>query len=1363
MSESDARSAVVLELAEEFLARYRRGERPPLKEYVDRHPELEAEIREVFPAMALLENIALTDEPVDRTGPTAAAGPLPFRLLGDFSLIREVGRGGMGVVYEAEQVSLGRHVAVKVLPLQVHSADRRNRFDREAKAAARLHHTNIVPVFGVGEQDGQPYYVMQFIQGLGLDTVLIELKHLAGGPAATPGPSAAGPAAALAQSLVTGSLIAAADPHAPTLTTTEVTPETSATLAGPAAGRAPSSTSSAALSLSSRSAVLPGQAGANPGRRASYWQSVAQIGIQVANALDYAHKQGVLHRDIKPSNLLLDLHGTVWVTDFGLSKAADHEDLTRTGDVVGTLRYLPPEAFEGRYDSRGDVYSLGLTLYELVALRRAFGDVDRWRVVKQITTGEPLRLDRVVPAIPRDLATIIHKAIAREPGGRYQSAAELAADLQRFADDRPIQARRIRATERAWRWARRNPLAAGLAAASVLLLVAGSVSSAVLGLTATAARNRADASAGEAIENARLATDERNRALVEQKRADREADAAWAALYVVRLNAVQIALEHSDAARALDLLQLVQTPRTAGTKPPGWEWRYHWRACHGDLRTLAGHVREVRSLAVSPDGTRLVSCADDKVLREWDPATGQLLRQLPLDDVKEPYLALSADGTRLAVGSANGTLRILDANTWQDLHRFAAHPKAIRGMAFSPDGTRLATAGEDRTAKVWDVAGGRLFLTLTGHTDQVRGLAFSPDGQWLATGSQDATVRLWDAATGRPVHTLTGHTAGVNCVAFSADGRQLASAGKDWGVRLWDPAAGHELQTMTGHTSEVRALAFSPDGKVLASGGHDRSLKLWDVATARERATYLGHRSGLYCLAFSPDGAWLGSGSSDGTVRVWSSADDPGDRADRAHRDQVRDVKFSPDGRWLASVGLDGRVIVRDVVTGRSRNTAAETGPGLLGMAFSPDSQLLATAGDAGAVTVWDLATGRPRYRVSVHSSWASGLAFSPDGRTLASGSNDHFIQLLDADTGQVQKTLKGHKDEIKGLVFSPDGCRLYSGSSDETIKVWDPATGQEVRTFKGHSSGVTSLALSEDGRRLASASSDHTAKIWDPESGRVLHTLAGHNDVVWSVAFIGDGSRVVTAGFDQSVRVWDTSTGFEVAMLKGHTDRVLGVAVSPDGGLLATAGGRDLTVRVWDGRPMTEATRVEREAVDLLNFLFSRPLRKADVIAYLTSARSLHPEVRQTALGLAERYVDASDARTYTEAAWVVLRNPHANATVCRFALAQATAARDLAPADKRCRATLAVAQYRLGRFQKEFLPKAVATLDESDPNDPVATAVLAMTRFRLDQVDPARTSLGRLRQILSTTAGTTDPDAEALSREAERLIDGPTVTPKQ
>ena len=439
------------ELAESFLDQHRRGERPAVEDVAAAHPELAIEIKRLFPTLLLMEE--LKPAPVDDVLETS-----PPACLGDYRILREVGRGGMGVVYEAEQESLGRRVALKILGTQGPRDPKQiQRFQREACAAAKLHHTNIVPVFGVGESEGIHYYVMQFIPGLGLDAVLRELRRLRD-PAPTSDLESScvirrgrARAALMARSLISGLF-----PLAPCSSRWSPRPESTST---PAAD-------------TSSPVVLPGQSEPSTATDSTrqYTQSVAMIGIQVAEALEYAHRQGTLHRDIKPSNLLLDGQGTVWVADFGLAKETDSDDLTHPGDIVGTVRYMAPERFEGRCDARSDVYSLGLTLYELLARRPAFDKADRAELVRQVTNSEPPRLRLLDPTIPRDLETVIHKAIEREPSQRFPDAAALADDLRRFLDGRPVQARRISQPEYAWRWCRRNPAIAALGATTIALV-----------------------------------------------------------------------------------------------------------------------------------------------------------------------------------------------------------------------------------------------------------------------------------------------------------------------------------------------------------------------------------------------------------------------------------------------------------------------------------------------------------------------------------------------------------------------------------------------------------------------------------------------------------------------------------------------------------------------------------------------------------------------------------------------------------------------------------------------------------------------------------------------------------------------------
>ena len=467
---NDTRDPVEM-LAEEFLERHRQGEHPSINEYAEAHPEWSDRIRSLFPTLMMIEGLKSESQASGGSRSATTEAEMPAQL-GDFRVQREIGRGGMGVVYLAEQHSLGRLVALKVLAPELMASPRTvERFRREAQAAAGLHHTNIVPVFGTGENQGRHFYVMQFIEGQSLDRVLGTLN-----PSATVGetgtitddgetgelpeaPFFLCSAEQVALHLVHGKIESSSTPSREPDSQTAERGENSSGSGGNE-GREP------AREGSCGDVPLKGRL---LGRR--YWRNVAAVGMQAAAAVHYAHRQGTLHRDIKPGNLMLGRSGTVWVTDFGLAKLAEQDDLTRPGDMIGTLRYMAPEQLEGLSDRRTDVYSLGLTLYELLTLRPAFDATNRGKLLRQVSHDTPPRPRNLNRTIPRDLETIVLKATAREPERRYQSAGDLAEDLERFLDDRPIRARRASLVEHGWRWCRRNPALASVSALALTLLV----------------------------------------------------------------------------------------------------------------------------------------------------------------------------------------------------------------------------------------------------------------------------------------------------------------------------------------------------------------------------------------------------------------------------------------------------------------------------------------------------------------------------------------------------------------------------------------------------------------------------------------------------------------------------------------------------------------------------------------------------------------------------------------------------------------------------------------------------------------------------------------------------------------------------
>lgn len=453
-------------VADEFAERCRRGEGPTVAEYAAQYPHLADKIHQLFPSIAMMEQLGDQQqaERRDAYGKAGWSDP-PLDRVGDFQIVREIGRGGMGIVFEAVQESLGRRVAVKMLARQALLDEKHvRRFRREAKTVASLHHTNIVPVFGCGEYDGYHYYVMQYIPGAGLDEVLAELRSQTGSATSQTAGHVAGIVRALRQGAFAHFRKVGSSSE---IAGSQDISDESETLVGVHG--------SDAGDIGTNPKVLSASAESDSGKVAfgkNYWDSVARIGLQVADALHYAHAQGKLHRDVKPGNLLLDMAGVVWVADFGLAKALEHDDVSRTGDVVGTLRYMAPEQFAGQADFRSDIYSLGLTLYELLTLKVVFEDSRRTHLVASNGAHHILPLLTAVnAAIPCDLETIVMKACAHDALDRYQTAAEMAADLQRYLEDLPILAKRSSLSERFVRWCRRNPVVGSLAGVAGLLLI----------------------------------------------------------------------------------------------------------------------------------------------------------------------------------------------------------------------------------------------------------------------------------------------------------------------------------------------------------------------------------------------------------------------------------------------------------------------------------------------------------------------------------------------------------------------------------------------------------------------------------------------------------------------------------------------------------------------------------------------------------------------------------------------------------------------------------------------------------------------------------------------------------------------------
>jgi WD40 repeat protein/serine/threonine protein kinase len=1090
------------QLAEEFISRLRLGERPSISEFCARDPARAAEIHEFLSAVAMLEEVR------PRTETLCGSAVEPARLnladsapvmLGDYRLLREVGRGGMGIVYEAEQHSLHRRVAIKVLPVWATASQSQvRRFYREAASAAALHHTNIVPVFGVGEDAGVHYYVMPFIEGSGLDKVLANVRR---------------------------------------------TPRTPA-----------SDSSTATLS----------------GSGETHWRDVASIGLHVAEALDYAASQGVLHRDIKPSNLLLDSQGTIWVTDFGLAKRADGEDLTATGDVLGTLRYLAPERLHGVSDLRGDIYGLGITLYELLTLNNAFSTLDRSHLAELILHHEPKSPRAVDPAIPRDLETIVLKAIAKQPTDRYQSAADMADDLRLFLEDRPIRSRRIRPTERMWRWCRRNPLLASLEAAVALLCLSAVVILAIANASIrhmVVEKSAALDAKSDALEAEEAAVQQRDAAVT---RAHANEQLAERRFFATQMSLAAVDFRENDWSLVLDALNN-QRPQPGKSDLRGFEWHYLWRQIHRGLhRSFRQDPGEILDLAFSPDGKTLAVASGHDArggsVGVWSVATGEPLRMLASGMFVSTSVAFSPDGRFVIAGLTKDCVKVWDAESGEEIRRLET-TSVVRSADWSPDGRFVAAGCQEGEVLAWETYQWQRCGTLTPHGGPVLGLVFARDGKQLFTsaawGSEGLMSRLHDFSGPTP-RTVRDLPRQFIC-DVQPNGDQVATL--DWAdFRLIDLASGAEKYMHTIGAGSVSTARISPDGRRHASAGRDNRMGiLWD-RESQQRIVQGPHSSPVMSVAFDPNSRYWATGSSDGEVKIWHY-DLPNQQVEITHEPPIQrfmvadealivggnfpaearnlrtgkaevlppirnprcvsadgstfvevvqaneslpesiriwdwgsnalkhefrlpdkggiaeeSLAISRTGRWLAARTWDGPVRLWDLA-GEEATEARNWQPGdCMGLNFSPNERLLAGACQFGRVRLWDLESGQTLPDVWPYESvniWCQRVAFSPDGTRLAAGDHVGVVRVFEIPSQRLLSTLKGHLGQTLALQWFPDGKTLAVAGTGP-IRLWDVEIGQECLTIPVPDYRVFELALSADAQTLFSRSDHGVVRVFD-------------------------------------------------------------------------------------------------------------------------------------------------------------------------------------------------------------------------------------------------------------------------------------------
>lgn len=1011
-------------------------------------------------------------------------GDLLVRTFGDYELLEELGRGGMGVVYKARQKSLGRTVAVKmILAGQYANKEFVTRFRAEAAAAAVLQHPNIIAIHEVGVQDGQHYFSMDYVPGRTLGEIV-------------------------------------------------------------------------------RQGPLPAR------KAASYLKTVAE-------AICYAHEQGILHRDLKPANVLIDGLDQPHITDFGLAKrltpdssgAPAHYSLTLSGQVVGSPNYMAPEQATGRHHRitrRTDVYSLGAMLYHLLTGRPPFVGETIAETLRQVETVDPVLPRLLNPGVPRDLETICLKCLEKDPVRRYPTTQTLADELGRFLDRKPILSRPIGPVGKAWRWCRRKPVIATLSATTVLLLLVVAIGSPFALFHVNKHRHRAEQNAGDL----RLS------------------------LYAAQMNQAFRARDVGNLNVAQALFD-AQRPEPGETDLRGTDWRWLWALCRSEAKAVLPTQGEWLTFAAepSPDG-------------QW--------------------VAMAGSSTNIAVHN-------LDLPSQPQILRGHTRPFLnFAPLAFSPDGQRLASASggffQERGSCelfLWELATWKKTI-LEGHTVWLLAVAFSLDGKLLASASLDGTVGLWDVGTRTAITMLRGHRGPVFGVAFSQDSKSLFTAGEDGTVRHWDVGTCQEISQPFQHELPVWFVAVAPDARTIATACTDNHLRLWDTTSRQLRQLRYSPGERVMAPAFSPDGRLLAFGTGN-NIRIWDFAAERERTVLRGSAGIIRSLRFTRDGRELFSASEFDRPMVWTLDRPEKLTTLRGFREGIRSMMVSPDQKLLLVgSGDfieperSAEVLVFDLASQKPALPPLNHPAAVNSLSMSADGNLLATGCQDRSVRVFGMPEGRLLRTLtNAANNKTDSLLFSPDGRTLVTcGGSPEQVAVWDTATWQSKSLLSELPGGPQGCAFSPDGTLLVTPMVGAWAIVWDMPSGttnqplkldkpargaafswdgtmlalftyfdihlfevkgwRPVETLRGHQHVLNQVTFAPDGKTLASVGIEGALRLWSVPARAEVAALYDHLDSAQTVAFTADGQWLLS-GSRDKTVKLRRIPSFAEIRAAER------------------------------------------------------------------------------------------------------------------------------------------------------------------------------------------
>jgi WD40 repeat protein/serine/threonine protein kinase len=1062
------------------------------------------------------------------------------RRVGPYRLLREIGRGGQATVHLAEDTRLPRRVALKVFATGLMASEQAlARFRREAESASRLDHPGICPVYEAGVDGDTPYIAMRYIEGMTLAQWIDTARAKSGDDRPT------------------------------------------------------------------SSVELPTPPASPRGESASVVMRVVAVIEKTARALHAAHDAGLVHRDVKPANVVVSRDGEPVLLDFGLAREDDQgHTLTMTGALLGTPAYMSPEQLLApriRVDHRTDVYSLGVTLYECLTLRRPFDAPTREGLYQQILSSDADSPRRLNPKIPEELVVVLETAMAKNRDRRYRTALEMAEDLRRLREHEPIHAKPAGTLVRLARWAQRRPALATAVGAVATLLVLGLAFTTYFlqrsreeqGRTAKALDERTEAlaAANQATRRAESETQAKSEALAAETKALQHAR------YLALMSA-SMAAESADGMRPLLLAR-----EAVRTEPSVAAFSQLRRAIYNSRERVVfrGHTDLLDKAVFSPGGDRIVTCSHDTTARLWD-LSGQPIAVLRGHTGQVMTVAFSPDGGRIVTASIDGTARLW-SSSGEEIAVLRGHTGPVVTAVFSPDGDRILTASKDATARLWDLSGAER-VVMRGHSAGLAMATFSPQGDRVLTASDDATARLFDV-TGRQIAVLSGHQRAVWSARFSPAGDRIATSSDDATARLWD-LSGKELTVLRGHESLVGDVEFSPQGDRLLTLSWDRTVRVWDLAGKQLVSIWCG--SPPTTATYSPRGDRILTTAYDGTARIW----DVSGRelaVFRGHEGNVNGAVFSARGDQILTCGNDGTARLWDV---DRKEAAALIGHGGIvhTAVFSPLGDRILTSSDDKTARLWDVAGGE-RAVLSGHEGRVWSAAFSTDGARIVTVSGDCTARLWTA-SGDPGPVLRGHAVPVRLAEFIPGGDRVLTVSrneqagertpDDHDARLWDLA-GNQVALLHGHSACVYRAMLSPAGDRIVTASFDHTAGIWDLAGNRLAVLEAG-GDSTMAATWSPGGDRIVTGNQDSTVRLWDSSgnqvtelrgcnagistasfspqgdrilattwsgsswiwdlAGREIAVLRGHDGGVCAGAFSPQGDRIATAS-EDHTARIWD------------------------------------------------------------------------------------------------------------------------------------------------------------------------------------------------------